>query len=174
MKPKKSVKKLPMKKHIPRTGASGLLLSAVVCIVLGSIGALAMGQASKVWYGSVQKPFFTPPDWLFAPVWLVLYGIMGMSAYLIYKSGKENEAVREALTVFWVQLGLNILWSYLFFGLRSPLMGLIGIVSLWIAILGMILMFSRLNRLAAIINIPYLIWVSFALVLTVSIYTLNP
>ena len=151
-----------------------LAISLAACFSAGFIGSFFSRGSIPDWYTLLQKPAFTPPGWLFAPVWSLLYLLMGISAFLIWRSGIREFHVREGLIIFSIQLILNTLWSYAFFGLKSPLYGLIVIVPLWTAILLSILNFYRISKTAAFLLIPYIIWVSYATALNLSIYLLNP
>ncbi len=151
-----------------------LILTIVICQLAGFIGSIFTTPSIPMWYASLQKPVFTPPSWLFGPVWISLYILMGISAYLIWNKGFENKPVKMALTIFSVQLVLNALWSFLFFALQSPLYGFIEIVFLWAAILFTILKFQKISRKAGLLLIPYIVWVSIAATLNFSIWQLNP
>jgi benzodiazapine receptor len=151
-----------------------LIISVAICLVAGVIGSFFTTPNIPTWYADLNKPWFTPPSWVFGPVWTILYILMGISLFLVLREGWERRDVQIGTAVFGIQLALNILWSYLFFGLRSPLYGLIGIVALWIAILATIVWFFRISRPAAILLIPYIAWVSIATALNYSIYVLNP
>lgn len=151
-----------------------LFISIIVCECAGIIGSLFTTSAIPTWYASLQKPFFTPPNWLFAPVWVTLYLLMGIAAFIIWRKGLDEKKVRTALIIFAVQLVINILWSVVFFGLESPLYGLIVIIVLWIAILVTILRFAKISPAAAWIMVPYILWVSIATALNASIWALNP
>lgn len=146
-----------------------LILSVVLCLCAGAIGGLFTTTGVDSWYASIVKPSFNPPNWVFGPVWTVLYILMGISLYLAIR----KEASRLALVTFMVQLGLNTLWSFLFFGLASPLLALICILALWVSILTCIVLFYRTSRTAAYLLIPYLLWVSFATLLNWAILLLN-
>jgi len=151
-----------------------LLISLIACICAGLIGSIFTRDSIPNWYSLLQKPLFTPPNWLFAPIWFLLYVLMGVSAFLVWRKGSGNHQVRESLFIFLIQLVLNALWSFAFFGLKSPLSGLIVIIPLWTAILLTIVNFFRVSRLAAFLLLPYIVWVSFATALNFSIYLLNP
>lgn len=144
--------------------------AVLICMAAGIIGSAFTSPAIPNWYASLVKPEFTPPSWVFGPVWTTLYFLMGVSLYLIWK--RKDEA-KPALAVFSFQLVLNALWSFLFFGLQSPLYGLICIVLLWLAIVATVLLFYRISKTAAYLLVPYLLWVSFAAFLNYSIWTLN-
>jgi len=151
-----------------------LIVSIVVCFAVAFIGSLFTTPNISTWYAQLIKPPFTPPSWLFAPAWTALYLLMAVSAYLIWMKGLGNKEVRIALGAFLVQLILNGLWSVLFFGLRSPLLGAIEIVVLWAAILLTIVYFFRISKTAGWLLVPYILWVTFAAVLNFSVFILNP
>ena len=150
---------------------------AAVCIliplVLGAIiGVLTMSGVTD-WYRTLNKPWFTPPDYVFGPVWTVLYILMGISLYLIIRQGWENKPVKNASILFGAQLGVNLLWSLLFFGLHSPLAGLVCIVVLLALILATIFTFYQLSKPAAVLLVPYLAWVCIATALNAGVVLLN-
>lgn len=157
-----------IKKHTTK-----LIVSIVACLAAGAIGSVFTRSAIPTWYATLQKPVFSPPNWLFAPVWTLLYILMGIAAFLVWRKGLENRQVRIALIVFLIQLILNALWSVVFFGLESPLSGLIVISILWVAILVTVIKFFRLSRVASALLWPYLLWVTFAAGLNASIWLLN-
>jgi tryptophan-rich sensory protein len=150
-----------------------ILLAIVICELAGVIGSMFTAPAIPGWYAGLAKPSFNPPNWVFGPVWTALYAMMGLAAYLVYEKGWNRPEVRKALTVFGVQLVLNALWSVVFFGGRQLLGGVVVIVLLWLMILLTIRLFSRTSRPAAYLLVPYMLWVSFATVLNVSLYLLN-
>ena len=124
------------------------------------------------WYEQLVKPAWTPPGWLFGPVWTVLYGLMGVAAWLVWKR-RGFAGAPNALGAFIVQLALNAAWSWLFFGLRRPGLALLDILLLWAAIAITALLFWRHRGLAAALLVPYLLWVSFAACLNFEIWRLN-
>ncbi|MBN2110609.1 MAG: tryptophan-rich sensory protein [Methanosarcinaceae archaeon] len=128
----------------------------------------------QTWYVALEKPVFVPPGWAFSVVWPILYLLMGVALYIIWTKDREEPGARTAMSVFGLQLFLNFLWSVLFFGLRSPVMGLIGIIFLWIAILATIVLFYRISKPSSLLLLPYIIWVTFAAYLNYFIYVLNP
>jgi len=150
-----------------------LIISVVICQGAGLIGSIFTSPSIQTWYVELQKPPFTPPNWLFAPAWITLYLLMGISASLIWQQGLDNRQNRMALIIFLVQLTLNALWSIVFFGFESPLAGIVVIVLLWVAILITMLKFMRISTIAGLILIPYIGWVTFAAILNVSIFILN-
>jgi len=137
------------------------------------MGSIFTKRAILSWYASLKRPFFTPPDWVFAPVWIILYILMGVAAFLIWRKDFHQKQTRSALVLFGVQLILNALWSFLFFRLRSPLAGLIEISILSVAVLLTIQSFLEVFRIAGLLLIPYFPWVAFASGLNLSIWVLN-
>jgi tryptophan-rich sensory protein len=151
-----------------------LVVSCAVPFLVGLMGSLfTTADTLGNWYADQNKPFFNPPNWIFGPVWTTLYIMMGISAYLVWQKDINSKAVRIVLACFIVQLFLNAIWTPLFFGLHSPLLGLIDIVLLLNAIIVTIFAFFQISRIAALLLIPYLAWVSFATVLNASLYLLN-
>jgi len=151
-----------------------LLISIVACQCAGLIGSAFTTPAIPTWYAALEKPPFTPPNWLFAPAWITLYLLMGISASIVWQRGLDVPRVRTALIIFLIQLILNALWSVVFFGLESPLYGVIVIAVLWIAIVLTIVQFFRISTLAGALLLPYIGWVTFAAALNISIFMLNP
>ncbi len=152
---------------------SQLALAIIGCELVGIVSTPFTISAIPTWYRTLNKPFFSPPNWIFGPVWTTLYLLMGISAFIIWQKGLKKKKVNEAITYFGIQLFLNFIWTFLFFGLRNPLLGLIDIVVLWIFIVLTILKFYRLSKPAAYLLIPYLLWVSFATILNFFILILN-
>jgi tryptophan-rich sensory protein len=150
-----------------------LIVSIVICQLVGIIGSIFTRPAIPTWYVSLIKPSFTPPDWVFGPVWIILYFLMGIAASLVWQKGLEQKQVWHALILFGVQLVLNALWSFAFFGMRSPLAGLIVISILAVTIIFTIQSFLRASKAAGILLIPYFLWVAFASGLNLSIWVLN-
>ena len=130
-------------------------------------------RSVTTWYPTLKKPSFTPPSWVFGPVWTTLYLLMGVSLYLIRTRGTAAGAPGVAGKLFMLQLLLNALWSFIFFGLRSPGWALVEIVGLWAALMLTIRAVARVSRPAAVLLVPYLLWTSFALVLNAAIWRLN-
>jgi len=130
-------------------------------------------KAIPTWYQGLAKPPFNPPEWLFGPAWTLLYLLMAVAAWLVWKQGIGAAGVKLALAVFLTQLVLNALWSVFFFGLRSPLAGLVDIVVLWLTILATIVFFFRVSVPAGVLLLPYIAWVSFAAILNAAILRLN-
>lgn len=151
----------------------GILVSVLVCEGAGIIGSLFTRPSIPGWYAGLVKSPLNPPSWLFAPVWIMLYAMMGVSAYLVYEKGIGRKEVKKALAVFIAQLVFNTLWSIVFFGAHMIFAAVIVIVVLWGLILATILLFHRISRTAAFLLIPYILWVSFATALNISLYILN-
>jgi tryptophan-rich sensory protein len=149
------------------------LFAVLLCLSAGGIGSAFTTPAIPGWYTTLAKPSFSPPNRVFAPVWTLLYILMGLAAALVWQKGLQNPQVRVALATFLVQLILNMVWSAFFFGLRSPFYGLIDILFLWVMILVTIAQFSKVSIPAALLLIPYLLWVTFATGLNFGIFLLN-
>ena len=151
-----------------------LVAAIAISEIAGFIGSLFSGPGIASWYSTLNKPSFTPPDWVFMPVWIVLYFFMGIALYLVWEKGLKDKKIEKAIFIFAVQLALNVAWSYAFFGLQSPLYGLVIIGVLWGTIVETILKFRPISNTAGLLLLPYILWVSFALVLNFSIWMLNP
>ncbi len=150
----------------------GLIIWIAICFAAAGIGALMTAPALSDWYATLNKPAWTPPNGVFGPVWTLLYASMGFAAWMVWLQ-RASRNVTPALSIFAIQLILNVAWSGLFFGLRSPGAGLLAIVALWCAIAATILSFRRAVALAGWILVPYLAWVSFAMALNFEIWRLN-
>jgi translocator protein len=148
-----------------------LFFSLIIPQLAGVIGAFFSISSIESWYQTLNKPEFNPPPYVFGPVWTILYLILGISLYLIWSGDHPHK--RLALQLFFLQMVLNALWSPVFFGLESPFLGLWIIVPLWISILICIRVFYTIHRTAALLMIPYLLWVSFATALNTGIWLLN-
>lgn len=148
-----------------------LIISLALPQIAGGLGAFFTISSVQSWYQTINKPFFNPPSWIFGPMWTLLYVLMGIACYLIWKG--EYPKKKQLLTLFFAQLFLNALWSPAFFGMESPILGLLIIVPMWILILTCIIQFRKASKLASGLMVPYLLWVSFATVLNFSIWWLN-
>lgn len=155
-----------------RRSILGLVGFLAASLAAGAIGGIVTNPAIPTWYQQIEKPSWTPPGWLFGPVWTALYLAMGVAAWLVWRRGGWA-ANGRALTLFGVQLVLNALWSFLFFGLRSPGLAMVEIVVLWLAILLTLLAFWRVSRPAGALLAPYLLWVTFASALNFTIWRMN-
>jgi translocator protein len=142
-------------------------------IILGTSGSIFTIPNIPTWYATLNKSPLNPPGWVFGPVWTILFALMGYSAYLIWSKKSKKIDVNYPLTVFAIQFGFNIIWSFLFFGLRSPAYGLVGIIVLWFTIYATISAFKPVSKLAAWLLVPYILWVTFASYLNFMVYLLN-
>lgn len=161
-----------MDKKTPAT-AGLLALCIAIPLVAGAIGSVFTIAAIPTWYATLQKPSFTPPSWAFGPVWTMLYILMGIALFLVVRNGMGTAPVRRATGIFAAQIGANALWSFLFFGMRSPLLGLFDIVLLDILVVGTILAFYRVSRPAAWLLVPYFCWLCIATALNTAVWVLN-
>jgi benzodiazapine receptor len=152
-----------------------LVGSVLLCEAAGAVGATFTYEGVGDWFPKLHKPSFSPPGWVFGPVWTALYAIMGLSLYLAsQRYTEEDESLwRASRALFGIQLVLNVLWSYVFFGRRSPGWALVEVLFLWTAIVATTLTFYRISRTAGLLLLPYLLWSSFAVVLNRSIWRLN-
>lgn len=152
------------------------IITFIVCLAIplavGSIAGIATADAIKSWYAGLAKPAFNPPGSLFGPVWTFLYILMGISLFLIWRAPRGMARTR-ALWVFAIQLALNFAWSFLFFSFHQIGWAFAEILLIWIAVLTMILLFARVNKTAALLQIPYILWVSFASVLNGTVWWIN-
>lgn len=148
-------------------------ISITVTLLLGSTSGLITAGAVEGWYTEIEKPSFNPPNSVFGPVWTVLYILMGFAAGLIWSNGTEDPQVRRGLSFYGIQLLLNVLWSLLFFGLKSPALAMVNITALLFTIMLCIRAFHPIDRWAAYLMVPYLLWVSFASILNAAIWMLN-
>jgi translocator protein len=156
----------------PRYPWIGLIVLLILCFAVAGVGGLTTTPNIPIWYASLAKPSWTPPDWVFGPVWSMLYMSMAVAAWLVWRqAGLVGATVPMAL--FGIQLLLNALWSWLFFGLHSPGAASVDIVLLWMAIPATMVVFWRRSTVAGILFVPYLVWVSFASVLNLAIWRLN-
>jgi len=149
-----------------------LIICLAACFLAGGLGTIFTISAIPTWYIYLNKPFFSPPSWLFAPVWTTLYFLMGISLWLIWKKG-YNKKNKEAINLFIIQLILNAVWTPIFFGLKNLGGGLVIIILLWYFIFKTIKAFGKLDKTAAYLLYPYLAWVSFATLLNLSVWLLN-
>ncbi len=151
-----------------------LFASIIICQLAGIIGSVFTASSLESWYLLLEKPAFNPPSWIFFPVWTILYTLMGVSLYLVWEKGLQHRDVKTGVLLFGLQLGLNTLWSLLFFGLKSPYYAFLEIIVLWLAILLTMVQFWKISKVSSLLLIPYLLWVSFAALLNYQIWVLNP
>lgn len=159
----------------PRIGSlvGPIIVAILVCEGVGLLAAWATQTAVTTWYPTLVKPSFTPPNWLFGPVWTILYAMMGVAAALVWGTKNRPSAVRRGLFLFGVQLVLNGAWSFAFFWARSPEVGLGVILVLWGALAGTVRQFFRVRTAAGWLLVPYLLWVSYAVALNGGVWWLN-
>lgn len=151
-----------------------IAIALVICLTVGYSAGVVTKTSIETWYVMLEKPVFNPPNWIFMPVWTVIYILMAVAAGLVWDKIKvQTEEVKQALLFFIIQLILNSIWSYLFFGLKNPMLALVEIVLLWLMIYETYLKFIKINKTAGYFLIPYLAWVGFATVLNASIWWLN-
>ena len=151
-----------------------IIYCVAICLAVGYLSSIVTQSSIKTWYPTIEKPSFNPPNWVFAPVWTMLFIMMGIAAGMVWNKLESNkELVKKGLLFFTVQLLLNALWSYLFFGLNNILLALIEIVLLWLIIYETYHIFKQIDKRASYLLIPYLAWVGFATILTGSIFWLN-
>jgi tryptophan-rich sensory protein len=149
------------------------IISLLFPLVIGMLSSYFTVQSIGTWYVTIKKPWFNPPSWIFAPVWTLLYILMGIAFYLVWNSQAIAKLKNQAMIIFLIQLGLNFIWSYLFFYKAQPGWALVDILLMWVAIFTTILFFGRVSSTAAWLLVPYICWVSFATVLNYSIWRLN-
>jgi len=155
-----------------RNSKWGLAAGVAICLAAGGLGTIATSAKIPTWYAGLAKPAWNPPNWVFGPVWTTLYVLMAVAAWLVWSRRRERN-VTLALTLFGVQLGLNTVWSFVFFGMEAPGAAMIELVVLWVAIVGTVGVFRRVSGVAAGLMVPYLAWVSFAGCLNYAIWQLN-
>jgi tryptophan-rich sensory protein len=151
-----------------------IVLGIIICELAGVAGSVFTYPSIGSWYASLEKPGFNPPNWLFAPVWTTLYALMGISLGLVWNLRTAKKGTDRALLVFAVQLVLNVLWSVVFFGAQSLIYGLAIIIVLWFVIAVTIVLFYRISRVAGLLLVPYICWVTIATLLNYYLWMLNP
>lgn len=149
-----------------------LAICITIPLLIGGISGFATATSINDWYVHINKPSFNPPNYLFGPVWTTLYILMGISFYMILQTA-SNEMRKKAVNIFSIQLLLNFCWSFIFFKFQLLGLAFIEIIIMWLSIIAMIIIFFEINKKAGILQIPYLLWVSFASVLNGSIWFLN-
>ena len=151
-----------------------IIYCVAICLAVGYLSSNVTQSSIKTWYPTIEKPIFNPPNWVFAPVWTMLFILMGIAAGMVWNKLESNkELVKKGLLFFTVQLLLNALWSYLFFELNNILLAFIEIILLWLIIYETYYIFKQVDKKAGYLLIPYLGWVGFATILTGTIYWLN-
>ncbi len=164
---------LEIKHHISKAKN---ILSFIICLliplIIGGVSGYITSSEITDWFSTLRKPSFNPPNYVFGPVWTILYILMGISSFMIWKS-PHTELRKKAILIYGIQLFLNFWWSIIFFSFHLLFFSIIEIVMMWSMIIYMIIVFRKINKSAAYINIPYILWVSFATALTISIWILN-
>lgn len=150
-----------------------LFASIIVCQLAGIVGAFFTTPAINGWYVSVIKPTWNPPAWIFGPVWITLYTLMGIALYLVWQRKEDGIKIEKPIWIFGGQLILNSLWSIFFFGLHNILLALINIIILLAMIAWTIIEFKKISKIAYYLLIPYILWVAFATILNLNIWLLN-
>lgn len=156
-----------------RRDALGLGVAVLGPLGVGGLAGFATAGAIPTWYAGLQKPSWNPPNWLFGPAWTLLYLLMGVASWLVWRQARKGKAVGPALTLYGIQLALNLGWSLIFFGARRPFWALVEIVPLWCFIAATMVKFFKVSKTAGALLIPYQLWVSFATVLNVAVWRLN-
>lgn len=159
-------------KKIKASDIIALIICILIPLVVGSLSGIATSDNISTWYAYINKPVFNPPDYLFGPVWTVLYVLMGVSLFLVWKS-PAGKIRKTALMIFLLQLGFNFAWTFIFFHFKMISLAFIEIIMLWAFIVLMIISFLRVDKTAAFLQIPYLLWVTFAAILNGAIFFLN-
>ena len=156
-----------------RQSLTALAAALLLPLGVGALGALATSASVRTWYSTLVRPSFAPPSWVFGPAWTALYVMMGVASWLVWREGLARPDVRSALTLYGVQLAFNLAWSWLFFGLRQPLLALVDIVVLLVLVAITVARFAPVSRTAAGLMVPYLAWVAFATALNGAFWWLN-
>ena len=162
-----------MAKAKKKTSLVPLVGSILIAQLAGIIGSVFTYPSISSWYVTLNKPIFTPPNSIFGPVWIILYTLMGVAAYLAWTKAKSQKQANYAISWYAIQLALNLMWSIFFFGLHNPALGLLSILTLFVAIFKTTTEFRKINLTAGILMYPYLIWVGFATLLNLAIVFLN-
>lgn len=162
---------MDMNPRLPRHPYLGLVVALIVCFAVAGLGGWATASSVGTWYATLAKPAFNPPNWVFSPVWTLLYAMMAVAAWRVWRT--DGRLASLPLAVFGLQLALNLAWSVLFFGLRLPLAALIDVLALVAAIAATLVLFMRCDRIAGWLIVPYLAWVIFASGLNLAIVHLN-
>jgi len=152
---------------------STLVYFILVSQLAGVIGSFFTVTGIESWYMGLNKPFFNPPNWIFGPMWIILYCLMGLAAYFVYLKRREKYLAKYANILFFIHLVLNGLWSIIFFGLKNPSIAFFEIIILWILIFVLLVIYFQVDKRSFYLFIPYILWVSFAAMLNFSIWQLN-
>lgn len=151
-----------------------ITIFVIICLAVGYLSSMVTKSSVETWYPTQQKPSFNPPNWAFPVAWTILFIFMGIAAGIVWdKIETQREEVKKALLFFFIQLALNALWSILFFGLKNPMLALIEIFLLWLMIYETYMKFNKIDKIAGYLFVPYLLWVTFAIILNANIWWLN-
>jgi benzodiazapine receptor len=150
-----------------------LFISILIPILVGAVAGLFTSSGVNGWYAAANKPWFNPPNWIFAPMWTLLYILMGIAFFLVWRSSADKNVKQTAMILFSIQLIINFFWSFIFFKLQQPGWAFAEIILMWVMILLTIIWFGKISAVAAWLMVPYICWVSFASVLNYSIWRLN-
>ena len=150
-----------------------LIGSILIPLVIGYLGAIVTIPQISTWYSTLSKPWWSPPNWLFGPIWTTLYLLMGIALFFVWREGLHRRDVRFAILIFSVQLALSLLWSIVFFSFHALFGSFIVVMLLWLAILANIIAFLIISKWAGFLLVPYIVWVSIASYLNYSVYLLN-
>ena len=150
-----------------------LIIALLIPLFIGGVAGFFTSSAIKGWYSQIIKPVFNPPNWIFGPMWTLLYILMGIACYLIWVNDADSKIKNNALRIYGIQLFFNFLWSFLFFYFHNPALALVDIILMVISISLTIIYFNKISKLAAWLLIPYLLWVMFATALNFEIWRLN-
>lgn len=148
-----------------------LIISVLIPLAVGGISSLTVGSGFEVYSEAVTKPPLSPPDWLFPVAWTILYILMGISSYLVFE--KDTSEAKRPLAVYAIQLAMNFMWPIFFFSLNAYLFSFIWLIILWATVIAMTVMFYRVSKLAGLLQIPYILWLTFAAYLNLSVFILN-
>lgn len=146
----------------------------VLCELAGIVGSVFTVSSIPTWYQTLVKPVFSPPNWVFGPVWTTLYALMGIAVYRVWSLGMKKESVRHAVYLFVMHLALNAIWSPIFFGARQIPLAFVTIAIMWLTLITVMFRFEKLDKMSALFLVPYLAWISFAMVLNYNLWILNP
>ncbi|MFH0891623.1 MAG: TspO/MBR family protein [Candidatus Falkowbacteria bacterium] len=156
-----------------KANAVKLIISIAACQAAGLFGSVFTAPAIPGWYAALVKPSFNPPGWIFGPVWTLLYALMGVALYLVWKQGTDQKRIKAGIIIFIIHLFFNTSWSIVFFGLKSPGWAFANVIVLWLMIGEVTRRFREIDKTAAYLLIPYWAWVSFAAVLNFYLWRLN-
>jgi benzodiazapine receptor len=160
--------------HLKKSDLLTLVAALAIPQIIGGLGAVATVSSVSTWYTKLHKPLWTPPSWVFGPAWTTLYLLMGLASWLVWRrKQRDDEPVRTEAALYGTQLGLNLLWSILFFGLQRVDLALVEIAVLWAAILATLVRFARVRPASGLLLVPYQAWTTFAAALNAAVWWLN-